>query len=124
MLWAECFTDTILISFHSNLSRLAIHHCHVHFTDEQTEVQRKSCVGSHSQEVLQMKIPESNSGSPSAHSADTPGLEFTWPTQVWVCSSRPTNLIPGLLAGAVSRGGPLQPGPGCGPWGLGEVKRR
>jgi len=71
-----------------------------------------------------MKIPESNSGSLSAHSADTPGLELTWPTQVWVCSSRPTNLIPGLLAGAVSRGGSLQPGPGLGPWGLGEVERR
>ena len=28
-----------------------------------------------------MKIPESNSGSLSAHSADTPGLELMWPTQ-------------------------------------------
>ena len=30
--------------------------------------------------------------------------------------------LAGLLAGAVSRGGSLQPGPALGPWGLGEVK--
>ena len=68
-----------------------------------------------------MKIPESNSGSLSAHSADTPGLELTWLTQSGFAVPGP--LIPGLQAGAVPRGGSLQPGPGLGPWRLGEAER-
>lgn len=39
LLWAEYFTDTILISFHSNPRRLAVQYWYVHFTDEETEAQ-------------------------------------------------------------------------------------